>query len=285
MPSPKAYLYSVDPEHCSADKWDYGLLSEIFERNQVEQIRVEELPKSAKAFVIIPGPQNLRYIDEINKQLGRIKRVVLFITGDEERVFPVDAISHPNIEIWVHYLHSREAGIYNSLPIGTPIRIKDNVPIYPEKIHDAYFGGQITHTRRKDIAQTMPYIENSLFEPTKGFAQGGTPEEYYSKLSQARFAPCPAGAVVVDTFRFFEAIEMLSLPIGDLKNSRGEHDDFLTYALDNPPCPVVYEWEELQGIINMCKTDYHKRLHTIVCWWIKYKRDLSFKIMEQVNAK
>jgi hypothetical protein len=285
MPNPKAYLYSVDPEHCSADKWDYGLLSEMFERNQVEQVRVEKLPKSAKAFVVIPGPQNKDFVKEISHQLKNIKRVVLFVTGDECRVFPVKEIDHPNIEIWVHYLSSNERGVYNSLPIGTPTRIKDFIPAYPEKTYDAFFGGQITHTRRRDVATVMPYVENSLFLPTEGFAQGLGPAEYYQHLSRARFAPCPAGVVVIDTFRFFEAIEMLSLPIGDLKNSKGEYDNFLEYALDSPPCPIVYEWEELRGVMKMCKTDYHKRLHAIVCWWIKYKRDLSFKIMEQVNAK
>jgi hypothetical protein len=31
--------------------------------------------------------------------------------------------------------------------------------------------------------------------------------------------------------------------------------------------------------------NYQSEMHQIVCWWIKYKRDLSIEIMRQVNAK
>ena len=280
----KAYLYSADPEHCSADKWDYGLLKQTFERNNTEQVRVTELPETDRAFVIIPGPQNKDFVDKINTELSKIGRVVLFLTGDEERVFPVNKISHPNIVIWVNYIKEHEVDMYHSLPIGTPQRIKDYVPAYPEKIYDVYFGGQITHTRRKDVAKVMPTMRNALFSPTEGFAQGNGPEQYYKDLASAKFCPAPAGTVVVDTFRFFEALEMLTLPIGDLVNSAGKVDTFMIYALGSPPVPMVINWHDLQGVIDEYVTDYHSALHNAVAWWIKYKRDLSFKIMEHVNG-
>ena len=48
----------------------------------------------------------------------------------------------------------------------------------------------------------MKSLPNALYRPTKGFAQGDTPKEYYKTLSKAKIAPAPAGAVVVDSFRF-----------------------------------------------------------------------------------
>jgi hypothetical protein len=282
--SPVAYLYSADPEHCSADKWDYGILKEIFERNHTEQIRVETLPETDRAFVVIPGPQNIGMEKQVSDELNKIGRVVLFVTGDEARVFDVTKLTHPNMEIWVHYLSEHEKGVCHSLPIGTPVRISDFVPVYPEKIYDAFFGGQITHTRRQDVAKVMPSIRNSLFRPSEGFTQGDGPKEYYEYLSSARFCPCPAGSVVVDTFRFFEAIEMLTIPVGDLRNSSGEADLFMFYALDTPPVPMVDSWDDLQEAIDSCMPNYHALLHHVVSWWIKYKRDISFKVMEQVNA-
>jgi len=221
---------------------------------------------------------------QVSDELNKIGRVVLFVTGDEARVFDVTKLTHPNMEIWVHYLSEHEEGVYNSLPIGAPIRIKDFVPVYPEKIYDAFFGGQITHTRRQDVAKVMPSIRNSLFRPSTGFTLGDGPKEYYEYLASAKFCPCPAGSVVVDTFRFFEALEMLTLPVGDLVNSSGERDIFLIYALGYPPVPTVYNWEDLQEIIDENLPYYHSTLHNAVAWWIKYKRDISFKIMEQVNA-
>ena len=40
MSNIKAYLYSVKEEDCAADKWDYGLIKEIFNKNKIEQIKV-----------------------------------------------------------------------------------------------------------------------------------------------------------------------------------------------------------------------------------------------------
>ena len=82
MSNIKAYLYSVKEEDCAADKWDYGLIKEIFTKNKIEQIKVTKLPNVERAFVVIPGPQNIDYEDKISEELSKINRVVLFITGD-----------------------------------------------------------------------------------------------------------------------------------------------------------------------------------------------------------
>lgn len=279
----RAYLYSINPLDSADGKWDYGLIKEIFDRNHIEQITVSEIPHEDRAFVVIPGQGNAGKEKQINEQLSHLNKVILFITGDESGLFNVDSIKHPDIKIWVQYPHKKHEK-YNKFFIGAPQHIKNNLPNYPQKQYDIFFSGQITHCRRQELANSLNDIPDVHFNPTAGFAQGYSPKEYYSEMSKARIAPAPAGHVVVDSFRFFEAIEMLCLPVGDLKNSKNEKFDFFSFVCPSGvPVEKVYNWNKLKEIVPLLLQDYPNNMHNIVAWWIKYKRDLSFKIMEQIN--
>ena len=87
-----AYLYSVKEEDCAADKWDYGLLKEFFDKNKIIPERVTTLLPNERAFVVVPGPQNIGHEELISDELYKIGRVFLFITGDESASFNVEKI-------------------------------------------------------------------------------------------------------------------------------------------------------------------------------------------------
>ena len=279
-----AYLYSHDGQDYANDKWDYGLLKEIFDKHEVDQIRVTEIPKVDKAFVVIPGPQTAGNEELLSNELNKLSRVVLFINGDENARFDVDKISHPNIEIWIQYPHKKHSE-YNKMPIGVPQHLKENAPEYKEKEYDVYFGGQITHQRRVELSHVMPTLKNSLYGPTQGFSQGDKPKDYYAKLASAKIAPCPSGAAVIDTFRFFESIELLTLPVADTINPKGIQTDFYKNMFGvNVPFNYVSNWNELNKLVPKLLDQYPNNMHQVVCWWIKQKRDLGIKIMRQINA-
>ena len=279
----KTYLYSFKVEDCAADKWDYGLLKEIFDKYGVDQIKVNSIPKVDRGFVVVPGPQNLGHEEDVNIQIQNISRLVLFITGDEEGKFDISKISHPNAEIWIQYPHEKHKD-YNKLPIGVPQHLKKFAPEYPSKDNDLYFGGQITHSRRQQLAKVLQTMPNALFKPTAGFAQGDKPVDYYRTLASAKVAPAPSGAVVIDSFRFFEAIEMLCLPIADRVDPKGNSLDFYNYVFGyDIPVEHVSNWSELRKLMPELLNQYPKNMHKVVAWWIKYKRDLGIKIMRQVN--
>ena len=280
----KAYLFSFSENDCAADKWDYGLLKEIFTKYEIKQVKVTSLPKEERAFVVIPGPQTAGNEELLSNELNKLSRVVLFINGDENARFDVSKIKHPNIEIWIQYPHEKHDQ-YNKMPIGVPQHLKDNAPEYKEKEYDLYFGGQITHSRRKELASVMPRLKNSLYGPTKGFSLGDKPKDYYAKLSSARIAPCPSGAAVIDTFRFFESIELLTLPIADKLDPNMTETKFYI-KMFNPEFPVesVDNWNNIEKLLPELLENYPNNMHRVVSWWIKYKRDLGIRIMEQVNA-
>ncbi len=278
-----AYLYSHDGKDYASDKWDYGLIKEIFDKYEVNQIKVTRIPEGEKAFVVIPGPQTAGNEDTLSNELSKLSRVVLFINGDENARFDLDKISHPNIEIWIQYPHKKHWE-YNKMPIGVPQHLKDNAPEYKEKQYDVYFGGQITHQRRIELSEVMPRLNNSLYGPTKGFSQGDKPKDYYAKLASAKIAPCPSGAAVIDTFRFFESIELLTLPIADTIDPKGKKTDFYKKMFGRyVPFEYVLNWNEIEKLVPQLLDKYPNNMHSVVCWWIKYKRDLGIKIMEQIN--
>jgi hypothetical protein len=279
-----AYLYSHDGKDYANDKWDYGLIKEIFDKYEINQIKVTKIPESDRAFVVIPGPQTAGNENRLSRELSKISRVVLFINGDESARFDVDKINHPNIEIWIQYPHKKHAA-YNKMPIGVPQHLKDNYPEYKEKEYDVYFGGQITHQRRVELSHVMPTLNNSLYGPTEGFSQGDKPKDYYAKLASAKIAPCPSGAAVIDTFRFFESIELLTLPVADTINPKGIQTDFYKEMFGiNVPFNYISNWNELNKLVPKLLDQYPNNMHQVVCWWIKQKRDLGIKIMRQINA-
>jgi len=284
MKQSNCYLYSFNEEDCAADKWDYGLLKEIFDKHNIEQTKVNSLPITDRAFVVIPGPQNIGHEKHISKELKNISRLVLFITGDEEGVFDIDRIDHPNAEIWIQYPHKKHEK-YNKFPIGVPQHLKNNLPNYKTKTYDVFFAGQITHQRREQLAGAIALVNNALYKPTDGFARGDKPIYYYDNLASSRIAACPAGAVVIDSFRLFEAIEMMSLPIADLIDSSGLEDDFYQRLFNEVvPFYKTKDWNELPNLTLRLLEGYPNNMHTVVCWWIKYKRDFGIKLMRQINA-
>lgn len=282
MSEVKAYLLTPDGKNYPNHKADFGLLKESFKKKKIETVEVTELPPDERAFVVIPGYDSLSRERKISIELNKIKRVVLFITSDEGGLFNPHKLSHPNMEVWVQspFQHHND---FNKYPIGCPFTMKSVVPEYTEKKYDVFFSGQITHQRRKELAKVMPHINNSLFNPTKGFMQGYEPAEYYKYLAESKIVPAPAGNITIDSFRFYEAIEMLCVPIGDSKNSIGENFDFYGYVFDhNLPVERTHNWKELQDIADRTLADYPSKMHQVVSWWIKYKRDFANKIMEQV---
>ena len=281
-----AYLLAIDGKSFPHHKWDFGFIKESFDKNKIECVEATTLPECDRAFVVIAGFENKNNTKEVLQELQKIKKVVLFITGDERGTFRADKLSHPDIKIWIQSPYPDRHRPFYKMPIGCPSHMKDNLPDYTNKKNDAFFSGQITHPRRRELAESMPNIENVLFNPTAGFTQGYRPSEYYKHLLESIVVPSPAGTSTIDSFRFYEAIEMLAIPVGDLKSSTNEEYNFWDFVFEKetPTIPKTNNWNELPGIVNKAVSDYPANMHRIVSWWIMYKRDFAYKIMEQING-
>ena len=164
------------------------------------------------------------------------------------------------------------------------INFKDNLPNYTNKDNNIYFSGQINHNRRKQLANVLPSIPNAIYNFTEGFTQGDTPDVYYSQMIKSKFIPCPSGIVVLDSFRFYEALELLCYPIIDSITPKGEKPNYFG-SLFNQTMPIIAinSWEELPSLVVNLDSNYPHNMHKAVSWWIKFKRDLFNSIMEDIN--
>ena len=153
------------------------------------------------------------------------------------------------------------------------------------KKYDAFFSGQVTHQRREELVDAMSKLDNVLLNPTAGFTQGYDQKQYLQHFVESKLAPAPAGTATIDSFRFYEALEMLCLPIGDTKSSKGEQYDFWDFAMSKEvPVPKTSNWNELGIIMEEALLNYPANMHKAVSWWIRYKRDFAYKIMEEING-
>jgi hypothetical protein len=277
-----AYSFTPKGKGFPNEKWDFGFLQEAFTRNNVDVVKVNSLSETDRAFVVVPGFEWTGLENFLNENLSKIRRLVLFITADELGAFDVSKISHPNAEIWVQYPYPRHEA-YNKLPLGVPNHKDSVIPDYSAKTTDLYFAGQITHRRRQELAQALKRLPEATYRLTKSFAQGETPKDYYKLLASARFAPAPAGAASIDSFRFYEGLEMLALPIADRISSVGEDYNFWEILFTNMPIEQISDWNRLGSLIKELENNYPANMHKAVCWWIKQKRDFAYKIMEQIN--
>lgn len=282
-----AYLLSLNPEANIADQWDFGFLQDFLLESNFTIHNVKKLPKEDKAIVVIPARHHAGKEADVLKQLNKIDHVVLFLMGDEEADFDVSVIKHDSIHIWVQNPHVGVHDDYNKLGTGYPQHMKQYLK-YKDKDLDIFFAGQITHQRRIDLfkvlreweAERPQHKTKRIF--TEGFTQGESHEDYYNDMLSSKIAPCPSGAVIPDSFRLFEALECMAIPIADERTPDGTILQYWDWLFGNiTPFPHITDWDRMFGLVDDILEDYPRNLHQITAWYIKYKRDFKNKVLEQ----
>lgn len=291
-----AYLLSLNPDAHIEEQWDFGLVKDLLEGKlwrtsnwiDLEFKSVDKLTKDDTAVVVIPARHHKGIEDQVNKQLNKIDKVVLFLLGDEEAEFDVSKINHTNIHTWVQNPHMGVHDQYHKLGTGYPQHIHKHVNDYQERVHNIFFAGQVTHQRRQELInvleqlkQTDPSIE---IHASEGFTQGLSHQDYYNYMFTSKVAPAPSGAVIPDSFRLFEALECMCIPIADQKTPNGQVMEYWDWLFaDITPFPKVNDFNALRHIADELVDNYENLIHQQTAWWINYKRSLAYKLMEQLH--
>jgi hypothetical protein len=187
--------------------WDMTLLKELLKEcnNHYEVGNLKE------AIVVIPGQKQAHLINEINAELSKLDKCKVIISSDEENLFPIDQLSHPNMELFAQYYNTKYSEMpIRWLPIG-PARINDS-PL-PTKEYSWFFSGQVNNDARRELVRALEGLQNGKLVTTPGFAQGMPQNEYYEHMRASRVAPAPKGVVSEDSFRFYEALEAGVYPV------------------------------------------------------------------------
>lgn len=286
------YYLSLKEETPNRGYWDYGFLDDYingrlwktYEWVDYVQHEVSELPEDETAIVVLPARHHAGFEEKVNIQLQRIKKVVLFLMGDEESSFDIDKINHPDINIWVQNPNPIHHERYNRIGTGYPQSIRKLDGTEYKKDLNVYFSGQITHKKREEMWQELKDYPEAVMNKTEGFTQGVTPEQYYSFMTRAKVVPSPAGAVIPDSFRLYEALECMAIPVADNVNSSETIHNYWKWLFkEDPPFLKVNNKEEWVDKVNQAVESYNELVQKQTAWWIKYKRDFAYKIQEQLK--
>lgn len=256
--------------------WDHALIHDIF-----TDARFTENPNQG-SLVVIPGKNQGGFIKKINEELNKLKWVVLIITSDEERNFPVEKIKHPNVKIWVQNPKQARHDEYGKWPLGYTSETRKNLNLETKDL-DFFFAGQVTHKRRVDFIQslrTITRLNGELFA-SEGFAQGLPPDEYMGLMNRAKVVPAPSGPVCAESFRVYEALETGAIPIADAESPQGDKD-YWDYLFGTVPFPTIQGITNLPGYINDQVENFQSKANKIQAWWIRTKRNLKHSLINDV---
>lgn len=278
------YYLSLKKETPAKDYWDYGIIYDLFGNMPFTQ--TDHIPQGDFAIVVIPARHHAKLVNEINKELNNLRGVVLFLMGDEEADFPVEQIDHKNIKIWVQNPKPGRHDNYTRLGTGYPPQIRKWADdVFPEKNLDYFFAGQITHSRREEMAKNLRNVPNGKLVETAGFTQGLDHAHYYHFMRQAKIVPCPSGPQTPDSFRLFESLEMGCIPIADTKTPKESFPNFWEWLFDesNIPFTKIDNWESLPGYIEDLKKQYPKLNNRIQAFWMRYKAKLRAQLRSDIE--
>jgi len=276
------YFLSLLEDTPKKDFWDYGILIDILGEKQAYE--VDQLFETDVAIIIIPARSHAAHVEAINHELSKIKGAVLFLMGDEQNVFPVEKINHPNIRIWVQNPRMGRHDNYRKLGTGYPPQIKYYTELKETKEYNWFFAGQMTHERRMQMWEASKNIPMGYALATEGFTQGVSQEEYYKAMADSKICLCPSGPETVDTFRLFEALEMGCVPIVDTKTPKEDMLGFWEWLFGEPvPFVQIKEWSDVTGYIEDCLSQYPHLNNTIHSWWIRQKNKMRRQLQHDIN--
>jgi hypothetical protein len=275
------YTFKSFNEHDPKGRWDQTLITDILGTHYFE-----ENDNLTEGVVVIPASYHADKIDQINEYLNTLNWVILILTSDEESSFPVEAIDHPNISIYVQYPKVGRHERYNKLPAGyTPQARKDME--FVEKDLDFFFSGQNTHDRRKECIEVLRDLKQLGYKghinATEGFTQGYGTREYIDYMRRAKVAPCPSGAISQDSFRVYEALESGCAPILDDESPSGDTGFWKLLYPDN----YLMEYSGPIGLkthLEVSVYGYPLITNEYVAWWVKQKRDIKQSIIQDAQT-
>lgn len=278
-------------ELAPAGCWDSNMLRLLFDGelypHRLEFKRVAGYPNTnAPVILVVPGRYWHEVIHEVNAAIRRYKGVLFIRTADEEDLFDVGKLFHPNLKCWVQtprtdrdYKGARRFGV------GFPPHFNSLSSTPPDKVWDVFLSAQATHTRRLRAFEALKGFPDSRVEATGGFTQGLPAAEYAEAMCAARVAPCPSGAVSPDSFRLWEALEAHCVPIADDVSPQYRSEGFWRSLFDTePPFPILRDSHDYPGYARDMLADYPARANRVAAWWMRLKREMTLWLEADLKA-
>jgi hypothetical protein len=251
--------------------WDQEFLNDL----------LSDIANATRAAFIIPGAYQGHLLQEICEYLYQFKKILLFITSDEEGKFPVDKLQHPNMIAYSQYGTSKNVFPLGYTPHTRPI-LKDIGPLPKER--DWFFSGQVTHQRRQLMAAALEGLPNGVLNKTDGFAKGMKHWDYFHHIGSSHAVICPPGAVTQDSFRVYETLEAGSIPIVDALTPDGKDTGYWQKLFPDAPFPIIGNYYyEVPRAIEKCRDPHYA--NQVFAWWIREKIKIKNRIKKEMGVE
>lgn len=238
------------------------------------------------AIISIPGTYWHQQTDQLSESLSRYSWCLAFRVSDEENLLDPNKVQHPNITWWVQTPRPGRTYPEGARLIGVgPTPVFDELPTEPPvKDTNLVLAGQNTHRRRKECFRAVKHVNcPKLVYPTTGFTQGMAPLEYRNWMLAAKIAPCPSGAVSVDSFRLWEALEAGAIPLADTVSPVDGPTTYWQSLFSDIPFPLIEDWSTLPDVVTALLQDWRATANRVGAWWMRYKRQLAHWLVEDLR--
>lgn len=271
------------------DQWDQHMLDLLF-ANQlwptgVDFKRTEGYPSADHCVLIIPGRYWATQHAEITSALASYNSVLAIRTGDEEDLFDIHAVTHPNIRWWVQTPRTdRDYGNARLFGVGFPPHFSDLQAEPPGKSLRVFLSAQNTHQRRHECFDALQPVMTGFVQETPGFTQGLDAPGYVRMMADAKVSPCPAGPASPDTFRVYEALEAHAIPIADDITPGYDSNGYWRMVFPDCPFPIITDYSDLPGYIGDQLAAWPENVNRITAWWMKQKRTMAHWLVDDLKA-
>jgi len=266
---------NLHPDTCNPDEtWDTTMLRDLLAG------RFGSMPDVGD-IVCISGRHHYEDVDAINGMIAKYRGVVVIIHSDEESLFPVDKLDHPNMRLWVQT--PKHVGDFMAFPVGYTPHTRNIAKHDDEPPYQWMFAGQVTNERRREAAAAMAKLDDGFLFTTAGFTQGLDRDTYTMELSSSRFAPCPSGPVIADCFRIWEALQVGSIPIVDQVLPDGDPSEY-AIEVSTVPFTAMSQWGSVGGEIDAMDTEWLQWSNYYQAWWCNYKHRLKNRLAYDIET-
>lgn len=242
-------------------------------------------PQADGGILAVPGRYWAGHEDQIGKVVERYAWLLLIVTSDEEALFDIGKIEHPNVRFWQQTPRAdREYGEARLFGVGFTPHFRDLPPDPPDKTTDVYLAGQNTHSRRQAAFNALAHIPNSTSLPTVGFTQGVEPHHYTEGMLAAKVAPCPAGPASPDSFRVYEALQAHCVPIADDITPGYDSAGYWRMLFPDCPFPILTDYNNLAGWVKDQLHQWPENANRVAAWWMRQKRRYTQWLREDLQA-
>jgi Exostosin family len=168
---------------------------------------------------------------------------------------------------------------------GMPRRSKVK-PVESRKYIWSFLGNKKASSRPEMLRALRPIEPQFVYVYQAGAAgtQRMSRPEYHALLDDTVFAPCPMGNAMLETWRFYEALEAGCIPIIEARPWMHYHKRLL----GSHPIPTVYYWSQAGNLIKAMSKDSERLKilqRQIAGWWTQCKQTAQTRINHFISEK